>query len=239
LAEVRLQKILANRGYGSRRDCEQFILDGRVKVNGKKAQIGQKADPQKDRIEFDKNVITEKKDKDIYIAFYKPRRVISDIKKADDRKVVSDFIPLDKYFFIVGRLDYDSEGLILLTNNGDLANKLTHPRYEHEKEYHVLSKKIPDKEQLEIWRRGVVIEGGYRTRPVKVDYLSVKAKNWLKVVMREGKKRQIREIGRAIGLPITRIVRKRIATLQLGALNPGEWRYLTDEEITELLNAVK
>jgi 23S rRNA pseudouridine2605 synthase len=153
--------------------------------------------------------------------------------------VVSDFIPLDKYFFIVGRLDYDSEGLILLTNNGDLANKLTHPRYEHEKEYHVLSKKIPDKEQLEIWRRGVVIEGGYRTRPVKVDYLSVKAKNWLKVVMREGKKRQIREIGRAIGLPITRIVRKRIATLQLGALNPGEWRYLTDEEITELLNAVK
>ena len=239
MAESRLQKILSNRGYGSRRDCEKFIQDGRVKVNGKVAIIGQKADPDKDRIEFDKKVITAAKKKDIYIAFYKPRKVISDIKKADDRKVVSEFIPMDDYLFIVGRLDFDSEGLILLTNNGNLANKLTHPRYEHEKEYHVLSSKIPDKAQLEIWRRGVVIEDGYRTQPVKVDYLSVKAKNWLKVVMKEGKKRQIREIGKAIGLPIKRIVRKRIATLQLGTLKPGEWRYLTQSEINDLLESVK
>lgn len=238
MEETRLQKILSSCGYGSRRDCEAFIQDGRVKVNGKRAQIGQKADPEKDRIEFDNKLVHYKKPEDIYIAFYKPRRVISDIKKNDDRKVVKDYIPVENYLFIVGRLDYDSEGLILLTNNGDVANKLTHPRYEHEKEYHVLSSKVPDKQQLAIWRRGVVLEDGYRTRPVRIDFLSIKAKNWMKIIMKEGKKRQIREIGRAIGLPIKRIVRKRIATIKLGSLKPGEWRYLEQDEISDLLKSV-
>ena len=238
MSETRLQKILSSCGYGSRRDCEKFIQDGRVKVNGKKAHLGQKADPDHDRIEFDKKIIHYEKAKDIYIAFYKPRRVISDIKKNDDRKVVRDFIPVENYLFIVGRLDYDSEGLILLTNNGDVANKLTHPRYEHEKEYHVLSTRIPDQKQLDIWKRGVVLEDGYRTQPVRIDYLSKKSRNWLKIIMKEGKKRQIREIGSAIGLPIKRIVRIRIATIQLGSLKPGEWRKLSQSEIDDLLKSV-
>ncbi len=240
MGEIRLQKILSSHGYGSRRECEKYIENGRVKVNGKKAVLGQKADPQKDRIELDgRTLIVKAAPKDLYIAFYKPRRVLSDIKKVDERRIISDFVPKDKYFFIVGRLDYDSEGLILLTNNGDLANKLTHPRYEHEKEYQVMTGKIPDQAQLEVWRRGVVIEGGYRTLPAEVENLPGKTKTWLKVVMKEGKKRQIREIGRTIGLPIKRIIRTRIATIHLGSLKPGEWRNLDKQEIEELLNTVK
>lgn len=239
MAEIRLQKLLSSCGYGSRRECENYIRDRRVKVNGQVAVLGQKADPGKDRIEFDNHPVIVEKTKEIYIAFYKPRKVISSLKKDDDRKVIKDFIPIDDYLFIVGRLDYDSEGLVLLTNNGDLANILTHPRYEHEKEYHVMVNRPPDQQQLEIWRRGVVIEGGYRTRPVDVEFLPAKAKNWLKVIMKEGKKRQIREIGKAIGLPVRRIIRKRIATIQLGSLKPGEWRYLNQNEIDELLKAAK
>ncbi len=237
--EIRLQKILSASGYGSRRECEKLIEEGRVKVNGKAAELGQKADPQKDRIEIDHKVIKSQPAENIYIAFYKPRKVISDVKKTDDRKIVMDYVPNDVHLFIVGRLDYDSEGLILLTNNGDVANRLTHPRYEHEKEYHVMTAKEPDHEQIKAWRRGVVIEGGYRTRPAAVDLLPGSTRNWLKVVMKEGKKRQIREIGIAIGLPVRRIIRKRIATIQLGSLKPGEWRYLKPTEVTDLLKSLK
>lgn len=234
MEEIRLQKILSSCGYGSRRDCEKLIEARRVKVNGKVAELGQKADPSRDRIQVDQNVIHTAAVQDIYIAFYKPRRVLSDIKKIDDRKVVMDYVSVDAHLFIVGRLDYDSEGLILLTNNGDVANKLTHPRYEHEKEYEVMLNHEPDQEQLKIWRRGVVIEGGHRTLPASVDFLPGRNRTWLRIVMKEGKKRQIREIGMAIGLPVKRIIRKRIATIHLGSLKPGEWRYLSQGEINEL-----
>lgn len=239
MEEIRLQKILSASGYGSRRDCEKLIEAGRVKVNGQVAQLGQKADPQKDRIEFDHKLIKAQPSEDIYIAFYKPRKVLSDIKKTDDRKIVMDYIPIQTHLFIVGRLDYDSEGLILLTNNGEVANRLTHPRYEHEKEYHVMIAKPADLDQLKAWRRGVVLEEGYRTRPASVEILPAGSGNWLKVVMSEGKKRQIREIGLAIGLPVRRIIRKRIATIQLGSLKPAEWRYLKPNEVDTLLNALK
>lgn len=239
MEEIRLQKILSAAGFGSRRDCEKLIEAGRVWVNGKAAILGQKADPQKDRIEIDRKVIKAQSVEEIYIAFYKPRKVLSDIKKTDDRKIVTDYVAVDAHLFIVGRLDYDSEGLILLTNNGDVANKLTHPRYEHEKEYQVMTAKEADLEQIKAWRRGVVIEDGYRTQPAVVDFLPGSPRTWLKVVMKEGKKRQIREIGVTLGLPIRRIIRKRIATIQLGSLKPGEWRYLRQNEINELLRSLK
>ncbi len=239
MEEIRLQKILSASGYGSRRDCEKLIEAGRVKVNGQVAQLGQKADPQKDKIEIDHKLIKAQPSEDIYIAFYKPRKVLSDIKKTDDRKIVMDYIPIQAHLFIVGRLDYDSEGLILLTNNGEVANLLTHPRFEHEKEYHVMTAKPADLDQLKAWRRGVVLEEGYRTRPASVEILPAGGGNWLKVVMSEGKKRQIREIGLAIGLPVRRIIRKRIATIQLGSLKPAEWRYLKPNEVDALLNALK
>jgi len=235
LAEERLQKVLSKLGFGSRRDCEKIIAAGRVRVNQSIAKLGDKADPERDRISVDGNTVKGQIPKKIYIAFHKPRKILSDIKKYDDRKVVTDFVNMDEYLFIVGRLDYDSEGLILLTNDGDAANRLTHPRYEHEKEYHVELTREPDREQLNLWRKGVVMEDGYRTLPAKVDILSTEKSNrWIRVIMREGKKRQIREVGERIGLPIKRILRKSIGPIELGSLKPGEWRYLTPAEISRL-----
>jgi len=238
LDEIRIQKILSNHGYGSRRECENYIRERRVKINGKTAELGQKANPSKDKIELDHRIISNIPIKEIFIAFYKPRKVLSDIKKIDERRIVTDYINLDQHLFIIGRLDYDSEGLILLTNNGDIANQLTHPRYEHEKEYHVKLAKIPDQQQMEIWRRGVVIEGGYRTRPAIVEWLPKHSSDWISIVLREGKKRQIREIGLTLGLPVQRIIRKRIATIYLGSMKPGEWRFLTGNEIQELKQVI-
>jgi 23S rRNA pseudouridine2605 synthase len=231
----RLQKILSKSGYGSRRESEKLIAEGRVKINDAIAKLGDKADYEKDFIRVDNKTIDKPVSNTIYFAFYKPRKVLSEIKKLDDRLALPDFIPMNDYFFIVGRLDYDSEGLLLLTNDGELANRLTHPRYEHEKEYHVQVFKVPDKDQLNIWRKGVVLSEGYRTMPAKVDILSNdKTGKWLRVIMKEGKKRQIREIGLTIGLPVKRIIRRRIGSIEIGQLKPGEWRRLSSAEINSL-----
>lgn len=235
-----MQKILSKSGYGSRRDCEKIIAEGRVTVNNEISKLGDKADYTTDVIRVDSKIISKPETATIYLAFYKPRKVLSEIKKVDDRPVIADYIPLDDYFFIVGRLDYDSEGLLLLTNDGEIANRLTHPRYEHEKEYHVQVSKAPDQEQLNIWRKGVVIEGGHRTLPARVDILQQdKTGKWLRVIMKEGKKRQIREIGFSIGLPVKRIIRRRIGPVEAGRLKPGEWRPLTPQEMRSLKNLRK
>ena len=238
--EERLQKILAQSGLGSRRDCEVLIITGRVSVNGSTAIIGQKADPSKDKIVVDGKTIKAPEQK-IYVALNKPRGVLSAVESetGDNRKTVRDLVPVGERLYPVGRLDFDSEGLVLMTNDGDLAQKLTHPSFEHEKEYRVLVAKHPDDEQLAIWKRGVVLEDGYKTLPadVRIDGLSGKGA-WLRIVMREGRKRQIREIGSMIGLPVVRIVRMRIGSLHLGGLKPGEWRYLNTLEITALKDTV-
>lgn len=240
MEKERLQKILSRSGYGSRRDCEKIIADSRVTVNNQLAILGDKADFKTDIIRVDNIIITKPESDTFYLAFYKPRKVLSEIKKLDDRTVITDFIPINDYFFIVGRLDFDSEGLLLLTNDGEIANQLTHPRYEHEKEYHVQLSRVPDQEQLNIWRKGVVIEGGYRTMPARVDILpQEKTGKWLRVILKEGKKRQIREIGISIGLPIRRIIRRRIGPIEAGRLKPGEWRHLTSQEIRSLKNLKK
>jgi 23S rRNA pseudouridine2605 synthase len=234
--EERLQKILAQAGLGSRRACEELILAGRVRVNGATAVIGQKADPTVDKIMFDGNAVKTPEQK-IYIALHKPRMVLSvvEAERDDTRKTVRDLVPVAERLYPVGRLDFDSEGLILMTNDGDLANELTHPSRGHEKEYRVLVARHPDAEQLATWRRGVVLEDGYKTAPAGVHEDGMSGKGmWLRVVMREGRKRQIREIGSLLGLPVVRIVRVRIGTLRLGTLKAGEWRYLNAEEIAEL-----
>lgn len=232
--QERLQKLLAQAGYGSRRACEVFITEGRVFVNGKKAELGQKADLAVDKVTIDGKALA-KKESFTYIALYKPRNVLSASEAQDDRKVVRELIPLPGHLFPVGRLDYDSEGLILMTNDGDLTNKLTHPRYGHEKEYRVLVARRPDEEQLSAWRRGIILEDGDKTQPADVKFLSTSGKGaWIRVVMGEGKKRQIRETGKLLGLPVVRIIRLRIGTLKLGDLKPRQWRYLTEDEVAEL-----
>jgi 23S rRNA pseudouridine2605 synthase len=234
IMEERLQKIMAQAGLGSRRSCEELIAAGRVTVNGKVAQLGNKADLDRDRILVDNSPVV-KSEAPIYIALYKPRKVLSDVNSDDPRPSVQGLVPIKSHLFCVGRLDFDSEGLVLLTNDGELTNRLTHPRYGHEKEYEVLVITRPDDEQLEIWRRGVVLEDGERTLPAQVEIIKNSGKGtWLRVILNEGKKRQIREVGKRIGLPVARIIRQRIGSLKLGKLKPGEWRYLTSTEIKAL-----
>ncbi|HTP00719.1 MAG TPA: pseudouridine synthase [Anaerolineales bacterium] len=232
--EERLQKILAQAGYGSRRHCEEFITGGRVQVNGRVAAIGEKADPDRDKVTLDGKPIA-RREALTYIAMYKPRNVISSVDDEVGRKTVRELIPESGHLYPVGRLDWDSEGLILMTNDGDLTNRLTHPRYGHQKEYRVLLARQPDAEQIGTWRRGVILPDGEKTAPADVYVEGRSGKGaWLRVTMGEGKKRQIREIGQVLGLPVVRIIRIRIGTLRLGSLKPGDWRHLTQGEIDEL-----
>lgn len=236
MAEERIQKILAKAGFGSRRDCEEYLRAGRITVNGIKVELGAKADPEVDKVFLDNKQVAVKTES-IYIALHKPRKILSAINQDDDRKDVLDLVPFDGHLFPVGRLDYDSEGLLLLTNDGDFANKLAHPRYEHEKEYLVQVGSRPEEEQLVIWRRGVVLEDGYRTAAAKVEVIETQPKSAvLRIVLREGRKRQIRESGERIGIPVQRIKRIRIGTILLGNLKPGEWRNLTRQEIESMKN---
>ena len=229
--EERLQKILAHAGFGSRRACEDLITAGRVTVNGQVAQIGSKADLQVDQIKLDGKLI-KPPEAYRYIILYKPRGVLSTVSSPDPRPTVRDLVPVQGTLYPVGRLDVDSEGLILLTNDGELANHLTHPRYGHEKEYRVLVASHPDEKQLSAWRHGVVMKDGYHTAPVQVDVETNSGKGtWMRVIMKEGRKRQIRDTCRQIGLPVVSIIRVRIGSLQLGKLKPKEWRYLTPAEV--------
>lgn len=234
MAEERVQKLLSQAGLGSRRGCEKFIEEGRVTVNGKRITLGVKADPKKDEICLD-GISIRKPEKKVYIALNKPRNMLSLNAPGDSRPSIFDIVKDERHLYPVGRLDFDSEGLVLLTNDGELANLLSHPRYEHEKEYEVRVSRIPDDKQLEIWRRGIVLEDGYRTLPAKVDVLS-RTKNgaWLRVILREGKNRQIRRMGVRIGLPVRQIRRVRIGPISLGKLQPGNFRYLKPHEIQAL-----
>lgn len=233
--EERLQKILSRYGYGSRRGSENLIREGKVFVNGKVAELGQKADIEKDSIKVENRLLKPTQHKMIYIAFHKPRGVLSDIVKTREEKIVRDYIDIPEHIFIVGRLDKDSEGLMLLTNDGDLANILTHPRYQHEKEYQVLLNRTPDDKQLKAWRNGVVLEDGTRTGKANVEILRIDNKGcWIDIILREGRKRQIRESAARIGLFVKRIIRTRISTLELGDLSKGKWRYLSEKEIQAL-----
>lgn len=234
--QERLQKLLAQAGYGSRRACEEFIVAGRVRVNGQTASLGQKADLSVDKVTLDGKALPKPESITLtYIALYKPRNVISAADGQDDRETVRSLIPLDGHLYPVGRLDFDSEGLILMTNDGELTNKLTHPRYGHEKEYRVLVARRPDEKQMEAWRRGIVLDDGDKTAPADVSFISSSGKGaWIRIVMGEGKKRQIREVGRLLGLPVVKIIRLRIGTLKIGSLKPRQWRHLTENEVLDL-----
>jgi len=229
MPEERVQKILAAAGFGSRRACEKFIQAGRVRVNGNIVSLGAKADPVKDRITLDDQPVAV--EEHLYIMLNKPRGVVSSLNPQGDRKTVRDLVPLAGRLYPVGRLDADSEGLVLLTNDGELTNRLTHPRYGHTKEYEVLVDGYPKQEQLRTWQRGVVLDGEW-TSSAHVKIIRKGASGtWLNVVMREGKKHQIRRTAQAIGLRVKRLVRTRIGNLRLGNLKSGEWRELKHSEI--------
>ena len=236
--QERLQKILSRAGFGSRRVCEKIISEQRVKVNGIVVGLGFKADGEMDKIMVDDKKVEIKPFHYQYIAFNKPVGVLSEIYSSGKSKTVRDFIPFMDYLFIVGRLDKNSEGLILITNDGELANQLTHPRYQHEKEYLVQVSHEPNQQQLEALRKGIVLPDGKKTSPAIILILKRNsAGHWLKIILHEGHKRQIREMGSSVGLPVLRIIRIRIGGLELKDLQPGRWRNLDQEEIKNLKSA--
>jgi 23S rRNA pseudouridine2605 synthase len=230
----RLQKILARAGFGSRRGCEEIIRQGRVTVNGQVAQLGQRADPDRDRIAVDGKTIQVNKGH-TYVAVYKPRGVLSDEGDGSGRlSTVQDLVSLPGRLFPVGRLDLRSEGLILLTDDGELSHVLTHPSYEHTKEYHVYVEGHPDDQTLTKWRQGVFLDG-QKTAPATVSVLErERAHTWLRVVLREGRKRQIRRVAAMLGHPVHKLIRVRIGPVHLGDLKPGKWRHLSKRELKEL-----
>ncbi len=239
----RLQKVLASAGYGSRRACEDILRHGRVRVNGQQARLGDSANPARDNITVDGkrvHVIALH----TYIALYKPTNVISTLSDELERKTVRDLVPVEGHLVPVGRLDADSEGLVLLTDDGELTHLLTHPRYEHEKEYEVYVTGRPEGTALDRWRRGVelpdlddVTRDGGPTLPAQVEEIHSRARSegtWLRVIMREGRKRQIRRVAGMLGHPVRRLIRVRIGPLKLGNIKSGEWRHLTAREVEEL-----
>lgn len=236
--EERLQKLMARAGLGSRRDCEAIIAAGRVSVNGQPASLGEKADPATDRIIVDGSPLLLPKDAHIYIALNKPRGVISSLEDelGAGRKTVRDLVPFDTatHIYPVGRLDKPSEGLILMTNDGPLAHRLTHPRYGHEKAYAVtLEGRISDA-ALEQWRRGVMLDGRI-TSPAPIEVVERHPdRTELRIVLREGRKRQIRRVAAGLGHPVRRLVRERIGPISLGNLPSGQWRHLTPTEVEAL-----
>ena len=229
---IRLQKVLADRGVASRRKAEDLITAGRVRVNGELVRtLGTKVDPDA-RIDVDGEVTRALAVR--HVALYKPVGVVSTARDERGRRTVVDLVSGPERLYPVGRLDADSEGLLLLTNDGEWANHVLHPRYEHEREYEVSVSGEITTVALEQLRRGVRLEEGVaRAVSVRLGRRSGRG-GTLHMVLRTGWKRQVRRMCSAVGLRVTRLVRVRIGSLQLGRLRPGQWRELRRHEVEEL-----
>lgn len=228
----RLQKVLAQRGFGSRRVCEELIEQGRVTVNGEPAQLGRRVDVQRDAVAVDGVAVGVRPDL-VYYLLHKPYNVITTVKDTHDRVTVVELVPSEPRVFPVGRLDLDSEGLIILTNDGELTHHLTHPSFGVEKEYLVHVRCGPDgvpETALNKLRRGVELDDGI-TSPAKVGQVQPGV---LRIVIHEGRHRQVRRMCDAVGHEVNRLVRTRIGTLVDATLKPGEWRLLTAQEVRSL-----
>jgi 23S rRNA pseudouridine2605 synthase len=233
--EKRLQKILAEMGVASRRQAEELIEEGRVTVNGKAAKLGQKADPLRDHIKLDGKLLTRPSEGKVYFALNKPVNVLTSLGEKDERPKVKDYLKgVKERVYPVGRLDFDSEGLLLITNDGDLAYAILHPSKKIQKTYSVKVKGVLDEKAIERLRKGIKIEGG-RTAPAEVKPVKIlKQNSWLEMTIHEGRKRQIRRMLQAVGHPVIRLIRTRIDGVTLGTLKPGELRRLSNEEVKRL-----
>ena len=231
----RLSKYLSQRGIGSRRKCDTLIKTGRIKVNNiVTLQPFYRIDSYKDIVTLDKYEINQNT-KQIHIALYKPIRYLSDLLDNENRNVARTLIPIDSYLFPIGRLDYNSEGLMLFSNNGDIANIIMHPRYGIEKEYLVKFKGILHESILQKVKKGFMIDGSLHCfHSIKFLRLSI-SNSWYRVTLKEGKNRMIRKVGNKIGHPVLKLIRVRIGPIILGDLKPGEYRYLSEREKKDLL----
>jgi len=233
-AEPRLQKVLARAGLGSRRACEDLIREGRVTVNGRVATLGDRVDPRADRVEVDGGRVPL--DPELrYLALHKPRGVVTTARDPQGRPDVARYYPEGVRVFPVGRLDRDTEGLLLLTNDGELANRLLHPRYGVEREYLAEVEGRPTERALTALRRGVELEDGPARAASARRVGGSGERGAVRVVMTEGRKREVRRLLAAVGLPVRRLVRVRVGPIRLGRLRPGEVRELEPAEVRELL----
>ena len=228
--EQRIQKIIAERGIASRRKAEEMILEGRVKVNGQVAIIGMKADASRDHIKVDGKLLTKPESKAYYMMF-KPRGVVTSLNDPEGRPTVADFLHgIRQRVFPVGRLDYDSEGLLLLTNDGDFANAVLHPSRKVAKTYAVKIKGVLDEDEIAKLRRGMKIDG-VLTMPAKVKRIKKSENNsWIEMTIHEGRNRQIRKMCERVGHPVMKLRRIRIGCLRLGGIEPGQYRRMTIDE---------
>lgn len=235
--EERLQKVMAQSGVASRRKCEEMITAGRVSVNGEIVKaLGTKVDAAVDEILVNGRAL--RKPRHIYVLLHKPKGVISSVTDPEGRKVVVDYVKnINERLFPVGRLDYDSEGLLLMTNDGDFMQRLTHPKYHVPKMYYVWVKGVPNFTSLEAIRHGMEIEDG-RTAPAEADYLDVeenRTSSLIRVTLYEGRNRQIRKMFEKLGHPVTRLKRVAYGSLTLEGVRRGAHRLLQASEVKELL----
>jgi 23S rRNA pseudouridine2605 synthase len=238
----RLQRSLARAGFGSRRACEELIAAGRVEINGRVATLGDRLDPAMDQVRVDGSKVNVNPELRTF-ALHKPRGVTTTMRDPHAERDLSGFLPKGVHVFPVGRLDRDTEGLLLLTNDGSLAHRLTHPRYAIEKEYLAEVDRPPSHRQLARLRRGVELDDGTARA---VDARS--AGGWggkggaagrggVRLVMVEGRKREVRRMLDAVELPVRRLVRVRVGPIRLGKLRPGDVRELEPEDVRALFRA--
>lgn len=224
--------MLAAAGIGSRRVCEELIADGRVEVNGVPAALGRRVNPETDRVTVD-GVPVGVRPGLVYYLLNKPAGVVSTASDPQGRPTVTGLVPAEPRVYPVGRLDAATEGLLLLTNDGDLAHRLTHPSFGVEKEYLASVEGAPKAGAVRRLREGVELDDG-PTAPAKV---SLVAPDVLRITIHEGRNRQVRRMAEAVGHPVRRLVRTRIGPLRTDTLGPGEWRPLTQEEVRALERA--
>jgi len=240
MEKIRLQKFFTDCGVLSRRAAEEEIKNGNVKVNGHTASLGDKVDPSKDIVIWNGKEIYREKSEHCYIALNKPRGYITSTSDPQNRKCVTELLEgHNGRVYPVGRLDYVSEGLLLLTDDGELANRLTHPKHHLEKVYRVkVSGEVSD-EQYERLTDEMVIDG-YKIQPVKVVIVSADGDSTLlKMTLKEGRNRQIRKMCQTVGLTVKRLCRISIGPVKLDGLPVGKWRYLTQKEIDSLFKMTK
>jgi 23S rRNA pseudouridine2605 synthase len=236
----RLQKIIAHAGFASRREAETMIREGRVTVNGRTVtELGTKADSVRDHIKVDGKLIT-RPETHRYILLYKPKEVMTTVEDPQGRRTVIDLIRgVGERIYPVGRLDFHSEGLVLLTNDGDLAYKVSHPKHGSVKTYNVKVRGVPEDRLIEKLERGITIEGK-RTLPCEIARMKTTGKteeegnSWFEVKLREGRTQQIRKMFQAVGHPVSKLKRVAIGPITDPKLTPGVWRELTTKEVKML-----
>jgi len=232
---IRLQKYLAERGVASRRGAEELIRAGRVTVNGRKAEIGMSVDLQDDLVAVDGQALDQKRDRPVYLMLHKPRGYVTTMNDPHATRTVAELVAgYPVRTFPVGRLDKDSEGLLLMTNDGVLANELTHPSSHVPKVYRVTLRGAVSDAQRDKLSAGMVLDGR-RTQPIELrDIVEEPGRTVLQLTLREGRNRQIRRMCESLGLEVLRLKRTALGPLKLGLLPAGQWRELTAEEVRRL-----